>query len=444
MAPVRTTRIVGSIGCVILAVVATTAVAQAQSVAARFERAATRLDPAASVTEPRRGALVAAARVVRSLASVRTATCRMSRVALVEALADAATPATDPTRIARAAFAIRAHDCTADTLPAAVRVAVWLGDHASVDRAAAGSADLAWATARAEARLIADIALDTAHTLLVDPPMNATHARVIAAALLGRPARRAALEELARSLDPTTADAGDAEARLGLELAVAREYDAAVARDEAARTTLAAALGADDPRVADAENLLAVALGQLGRIDEAIAANRRAFAIRSIALGERAPETLISLSNIAVMEDRAGHLDEARAAQLELIAARRALDPPAWEGLAVSLESVGRDSLRRGDAADAETRYREAAAARDGHLRADHPDLWRPHEGLARALLAQQRIADALPEATRAVDLARATSVRDVATPLATLEACLRAAGRSADADRVHGQLPAQ
>lgn len=152
-------------------------------------------------------------------------------------------------------------------------------------------------------------------------------------------------------------------------------------------------------------NHLASLMQDQGRPAEALPFAREAFGQRRKIFGEHHIETLASQSNIARIHVRLDELDQAAAIYEEVLAKMRAFYQDDHHYVSAIINSLAGVYLKKGDYAVAEQLCREACDYNERLLAPDDPKRAYALLGLGRALLAQDRAAEARPSLEAALRL---------------------------------------
>ncbi|MGE4071356.1 MAG: tetratricopeptide repeat protein [Lysobacterales bacterium] len=227
----------------------------------------------------------------------------------------------------------------------------------------------------------------------------------VLAALLGRsgdledasPLWQRSLDQLQARFgesDPRTISALDA---LGSNLGMLGEYEQALPIHLKTADWRRRHLGNEHPLTLQSMNGASVSLAKLGRLPEAIALARDVLALRTRTLGADHPLTLRSMLNLGAFLAMNGDISEASRLTRECYERRRrVLGPDNPDVSTAALNQVDFEIIE-GHAAEAVKLASEAREQRIRLFGADHPAVLGAEEGLARALTAAERYADALP-----------------------------------------------
>jgi serine/threonine-protein kinase len=162
-------------------------------------------------------------------------------------------------------------------------------------------------------------------------------------------------------------------------------------------------LGDAHPSVATSLNNLALALRDQNRLDEAESRFRDAHAIYRARFGDRHPFVAVALLNLGSVALRKGNRAAARGLYEEALDVLRETSTGHSIYVSNALVGLGETLLALEEAGRAETALREALAIREQLLPSPHWRLAEARTLLARALVAQDRYAEAEPIALAAV-----------------------------------------
>jgi tetratricopeptide (TPR) repeat protein len=194
---------------------------------------------------------------------------------------------------------------------------------------------------------------------------------------------------------------------LGAAAARGGRYEDAVEEFAAAVSQYQRVLGPEHPEIADVLHNLGVMQRQLKRYDEADQTLRRVLKIRRDAFGEQHDKTAASLQALGNLEFMRGNYDAARDLLSQALAVVEALGG-LEEEKASMLDSLGAIAHRKGEQAEARTYMRKALLIRQEQLGDEHPLIARSQNNLARVLLDD----DELAEAVNLLETAKRTLVR--------------------------------
>jgi tetratricopeptide (TPR) repeat protein len=181
------------------------------------------------------------------------------------------------------------------------------------------------------------------------------------------------------------------------------DYATAKEMFERALTVLERAHGPDHPEVAHAIGSVAATHLALGEHQAAIALFRREVEILEGALGPDHPQVALALNNLAAALHGAHDYRAAAAMYERALAIREKQLGPDHTEVAYSLSNLALVQELDGDFAHARAGHERALAIWERNLGRDHPATAFATQGLASIALEQQRPADALPFAERAV-----------------------------------------
>jgi serine/threonine protein kinase/tetratricopeptide (TPR) repeat protein len=151
-----------------------------------------------------------------------------------------------------------------------------------------------------------------------------------------------------------------------------------------------------------AMNGLAVAYFEVGRFQEAKEVTVELLMIRTEILGEDHPLTIATQENLALVLDRLGQNEEARTLLGDLLERRRRKFGPKNLSVAHTLTILADNFHNAEWFADAVDHYRQALEILEDQVDEHSLELGRCHHGLARSLVADGRLEEALPIAERA------------------------------------------
>lgn len=161
-------------------------------------------------------------------------------------------------------------------------------------------------------------------------------------------------------------------------------------------------LGDDHPRVADYEQTLAFACIRANRYDEAIEHGNAALQIREAALGPDHPLVANALNTVGGVYMNTEQLEQAAEAFGRAASIWGANEDAPDPRLAQALHNLGDIRAKQGRVDEAIEHARRSLELAEKSLGPDNPTLTFPLLGLARAYLANENAAQALPIALRA------------------------------------------
>jgi serine/threonine protein kinase/tetratricopeptide (TPR) repeat protein len=182
-------------------------------------------------------------------------------------------------------------------------------------------------------------------------------------------------------------------------------YDAALRYTEAALDCMERTLGADHVEIADHATLRIMIWRAQGRYEDAEALARQGLGLRTAGHGAGSAAVDNALHHLAQVLYERGALNEAMQHETASLALREQAYGRLHDSVAASRKVLGDIQLAGGAAGAAEASYRAAREIWRATLGDDHPYIAEATRGLAEALVAQGRFAEALPEAERARDL---------------------------------------
>ena len=198
---------------------------------------------------------------------------------------------------------------------------------------------------------------------------------------------------------PTVADTRN---NLAIVLQDQGKYVEAVLQHRKAIEIRTAALGSEHPLTAASRNNLAVALLAQGKLEEAESEQRATIELRERALGTEHPDVAGSRGNLGTVLRAQGRFEEAEVEYRKALEQWQAAVHPGHPGLATAHFNVGQILYDLGQYEESEIEHRTALRLREATLSSDHPEVGEALRGLAKVLLARDRVAEALPFGERA------------------------------------------
>jgi serine/threonine-protein kinase len=220
---------------------------------------------------------------------------------------------------------------------------------------------------------------------------------------------REAMEIRSHSADGEHCHAGDPTLLSELGILRYREgsFDDAERYTDEAIECLQRALGPDHVEVVDLTSTRIRVWCEQGRYAEAEALARQSLVKRRELHGDRSPAVDNALHHLAHVLYERGELAEAERQATDALDRRRNAYGPIHDSVASTLMLLGDIRLAGADPRAAEASYREALAIWQRTMGDDFPNVAEVMRGLAEALVAQGRLAEALPVAEHALALQR-------------------------------------